>query len=829
MMNRHRILIVLGLFLSVYSWAPVVAQTYDLRGDWSEAANPNGVWSCNVNDIPLPHVGAWDEPERTCTLPQPAWARAEFPPGAFLPAWFRATCSASDWPVTNGDWLTGDIVVHAATAVEVSNVTWTSPNSGFVTVSGAVWMARNIGRDNEWWIWHNNDRLTGGYIYHGDPYSRSSPCSFAVGSGGPEVLCGIAVSAGDTIRLSLTPFSSWGEFVGVDLRITLIDIPGVSVGVTSPNGGESLLVGAGAMIAWSTAGPVNDSVEIDYSIDSGSTWIPITSSTPNDGSYSWTVPDTPTTEGKVRVTGTDSCTGQPVVGTSGLFSIVTTCEDGDPTTTDYWDQAAGSCMHVSIPVRRPDCADPVGQSSARWKLWTPTGVEDATTENVDCNKPTVLILHGYKDGPTSSWIDVMAQAAWARYAGEVNVLAADVSTPMNPNGFEWNALLHFDLAGFIKSFTGAHTNIPNAAQALANDLECLSCSQAIPLAISHSFGGAMGGLICSHLGGGRIGTLVVTDTPYNRTNLEAAITATCTCVDRVVNIYSPCLTEGGFGSALACSSGNVVNIQKDCSLIGGFEHLALPAQLGEWMSDPSGYFWNQIVPSSGLAPGDWHEYETPWALFPGPGAPWQPPAWLEAILNATEHLIIQGLSEQMQLGSGFTHVGDETQIITGGSAFPSFAYMPFPMPPNSGWLVFEYQVADPASDDIASLSFGDRLLWTHYTATDERGWENGIAYVGDQVGQTKDLVFALYPGSQAAAGDALKIRNVRICDDRIFPGFRGDANLDGVLDGRDVQPFVDVLLGSETNPAKLFAADMDQSGTADDQDIQPFVSAVLGG
>jgi len=74
-----------------------------------------------------------------------------------------------------------------------------------------------------------------------------------------------------------------------------------------------------------------------------------------------------------------------------------------------------------------------------------------------------------------------------------------------------------------------------------------------------------------------------------------------------------------------------------------------------------------------------------------------------------------------------------------------------------------------------------------------------------------------------------KIRNIRLFDNRIFPGFKGDVNLSGTLDGQDAQAFVNVLLGSDTDPAKIFAADMDGSGIVDQADVPLFISALLGG
>ena len=53
----------------------------------------------------------------------------------------------------------------------------------------------------------------------------------------------------------------------------------------------------------------------------------------------------------------------------------------------------------------------------------------------------------------------------------------------------------------------------------------------------------------------------------------------------------------------------------------------------------------------------------------------------------------------------------------------------------------------------------------------------------------------------------------------------GDLNLDGEVNGLDVDPFVDVLL---SGPFQM-EADMNQDGEVNGLDVDPFVAAVVGG
>jgi len=77
--------------------------------------------------------------------------------------------------------------------------------------------------------------------------------------------------------------------------------------ITTPNGGESLLVNASQKISWQTKGTI-PKINLHYSADSGTTWNLIASSVDNTNSYNWTIPDVKSSTVKVRVTNPDDST-----------------------------------------------------------------------------------------------------------------------------------------------------------------------------------------------------------------------------------------------------------------------------------------------------------------------------------------------------------------------------------------------------------------------------------------------------------------------------------------------------------------------------------------
>src|SRR5207249_9138586 len=91
------------------------------------------------------------------------------------------------------------------------------------------------------------------------------------------------VNNSDAFRASNTNFKIRGAF-----------------GVTAPNGGEVWTVGESRTIAWTTTGTIPN-VKLENSKDNFTTPTLIAASTPNTGSYAWTVPNDISATVRVRV------------------------------------------------------------------------------------------------------------------------------------------------------------------------------------------------------------------------------------------------------------------------------------------------------------------------------------------------------------------------------------------------------------------------------------------------------------------------------------------------------------------------------------------------
>ncbi len=80
-------------------------------------------------------------------------------------------------------------------------------------------------------------------------------------------------------------------------------LPPPSLVLLSPNGGESFFENQNINITWDTTA-IDSSININFSVNGGSSWTSITTNVANTGSYNWTIPtNSVTTQAKLQITG----------------------------------------------------------------------------------------------------------------------------------------------------------------------------------------------------------------------------------------------------------------------------------------------------------------------------------------------------------------------------------------------------------------------------------------------------------------------------------------------------------------------------------------------
>ncbi len=187
-------------------------------------------------------------------------------------------------------------------------LTITSPNGGETYVLGDTM--------NITWTWKG---LSIGLLkieYSSDNFVTSSVIAQDVSNTGSYswTIPDTALS-GASIRVRITDQENAGV---TDTSDAVFRIRG-GFTITAPNGGESWGAKSTQAITWTTKGTIAN-VKLEYSLDSGSSWVTIASSTANANSYSWTLPDEQETTCRVRVSDASDSTVKAV--SANDFSIV---------------------------------------------------------------------------------------------------------------------------------------------------------------------------------------------------------------------------------------------------------------------------------------------------------------------------------------------------------------------------------------------------------------------------------------------------------------------------------------------------------------------------
>ena len=87
-------------------------------------------------------------------------------------------------------------------------------------------------------------------------------------------------------------------------KISINNLTESTISVLSPNGGENILAGSNYDISWLAEN--TDSVKIEYTSDSGVSWYQITDGCLNTGSFTWEVPNTSSTNCRIKISSADN-------------------------------------------------------------------------------------------------------------------------------------------------------------------------------------------------------------------------------------------------------------------------------------------------------------------------------------------------------------------------------------------------------------------------------------------------------------------------------------------------------------------------------------------
>lgn len=196
------------------------ATVYDLSGDFSNASNPNGVWSFTQGSTPLEHYFSLTANPINTALEDGYWGT-----GSNLnintPEVAKVTKDGSaTGTYTNADFLSGDVILHSPNGGAPLFINWTAPSAGTIDVSGGTWYAHSpVARSNDFQITLGSLTLATDVVSSTANNSRDNAFSFNFSD--------LAVAAGTVLSIRYSPTSgqSFGSIAGLSETVTFTASP----------------------------------------------------------------------------------------------------------------------------------------------------------------------------------------------------------------------------------------------------------------------------------------------------------------------------------------------------------------------------------------------------------------------------------------------------------------------------------------------------------------------------------------------------------------------------------------------------------------------------
>ncbi|MBN1232528.1 MAG: T9SS type A sorting domain-containing protein [Candidatus Coatesbacteria bacterium] len=170
--------------------------------------------------------------------------------------------------------------------------------------------------------------------------------------------------------------------------------------VTYPNGGETFYVGQTYTCTWRSEGTYTDYVNLYYSTNSGTDWIQIATREADDGSYDWTVPNTPSENCRFKVkdyndtttTGGDTSDANFTIATGGFKYAKTATNVPLCFSLSNSPNPFKSATRIAYSVKNP--------CNVSIKIFDLTGREIATVKNGTMNAGNYSIIWNAKTAGT---------------------------------------------------------------------------------------------------------------------------------------------------------------------------------------------------------------------------------------------------------------------------------------------------------------------------------------------------------------------------------------------------------------------------------------------
>jgi len=229
---------------------------------------------------------------------------------------------------------------------------------------------------------------------------------------------------------------AWAEYINGNWEIMYMSLLS-GILVTAPNGGEVWDPGTSHNITWLSAG-LTGNVKIEYSINGGATYTTVAVSVPNTGTYSWTIPNTPSNACLVRIS--DADTGAPSDQSDAVFTIF------GPITCTY---AISPSTQLFSALGGADSIDVTTSSGCSWTAAS--------------NDPWIVVSSGAGSGNGHVFYTVLNNPLTSPRTGTITV--EDKTLTVNQEGLLANGTIFLLPFGALNN---GNVNIANMGSATAN-------------------------------------------------------------------------------------------------------------------------------------------------------------------------------------------------------------------------------------------------------------------------------------------------------------------------------------------------------------------------
>ncbi len=232
-------------------------------------------------------------------------------------------------------WYQMSNAQRQASAINNGNVYWDGPNvkiaSSFLTAGRDAATGRVL-------LYTPTTFSSGSSVSH---FSTTATPNLLME---PNINSGLAIT-GDLARQQMRDIGWY--------RDSTTDLSADTVSNVLPNGGTAL-IGSNKTITWTNNGGFNRNVRIELSTDGGATYpTVIAADTPNTGSFSWTVPNSPSSTARIRVREVDFVA--PSGSSSGNFTIsLTPLAGGAAVSGRVLDQAGRGVSRATVVLVNVD-------------------------------------------------------------------------------------------------------------------------------------------------------------------------------------------------------------------------------------------------------------------------------------------------------------------------------------------------------------------------------------------------------------------------------------------------------------------------------------------